>query len=455
MTDPYGSWIAAGIALAVTCSLSLVLGALRYYSLAKFEALLSHDPARRTRLRALLEDEDRLVLAVTVLRGIATTIGIVALTAALVAPGRRAGVELDELSRLTSGWRGWVAAGALGVLAFIALGHVVPHALGARRAEQILVRSLSWVQRLRVASAPLLWLFGGLERLALKLAGVGEEDEAEEIKDEILSAALAGQTEGVIDQQTRDVIENLIEFRDVAVGEVMTPRGDIAWVDAADDLPTMLKKALEHQFSRLPVVDRSLDRVVGVLMVKDLFRLALEKKDADLRALFRPPIFVPETKKVADLLKELRAKKTHMALVVDEYGGTSGLVTIEDLIEEIIGEIDDEHDAPERPPLRRLSPTELDLDAKLPIEELNEVLSELVGRELPEEGEVETVGGFVSMRLGKVPAKGDKVALDGLVFTVTDADERRPRRLHLRIALAPAEAAPAAATAATAAPPPA
>src|SRR5690606_8091920 len=155
--------------------------------------------------------------------------------------------------------------------------------------------------------------------------------------------------------------KNLIEFRDVSVGEVMTPRPEVAFVDASDDLQTMLRKALEHQFSRLPVVDKSLDRVVGIVMVKDLFRLALEQKEVDLKTLFRPPNFVPETKKVADLLKELRAKRTHMALVADEYGGTAGLVTIEDCIEEIIGEIDDEHDTAEKPPIRKISEVEADL----------------------------------------------------------------------------------------------
>ncbi|MCO5170960.1 MAG: hemolysin family protein [Planctomycetes bacterium] len=427
MNDPYPSAIAAAAALSVTCYLSLVLGALRSYSLARFEELLPDDKARLARLRTLLEDEDQLVLTVTALRGIASTLGLVALTATVVAAAG-------------GGLAAWAEAFGLGVAVFVALGHLVPHAIGERRAEPVIIRCLPSVDAMRLVATPLLWVFTGLNRLALRAANVDEEDEAEEIKDEILSAALAGENEGVIDEQTKDVIKNLIEFRDVSVGEVMTPRPDIVVVDVGEDLDAALEKALEHQFSRLPVVDRSLDRVVGIVMVKDLFRAALEERQVDLRSIARPPMFVPETKKVADLLKELRARKTHMAMVADEYGGTAGLITIEDCIEEIIGEIEDEHDTAERPPIRRVSEVEADLDAKVPIDEVNEEL----GTKIPEEEEVETIGGFITMRLGKIPVKGDKVALNGYLFTVTDADERRARRVHLRMNVPAVAAAPPA-----------
>jgi putative hemolysin len=427
MIDPYASAFAAAMAFAITCYLSLVLGALRSYSLARFEELLAADRERLARLRDMLGDEARLVLAVTALRGIATTAGIVALTAAVVA------VHTASFNG-SNVWTAWLASAVLGVVLFIALGHLVPHTIGEHRAEPVIIRCLPSVHYVRLSTSPLLWMFLGLVRLGLRVANVNVRHEAEEIKDEILSAALAGHDEGVIDEHTKDVIKNLIEFRDVSVGEVMTSRPEIASVDANDDLQTMLKKALEHQFSRLPVTDKNLDKVVGILMVKDLFRLDLEKKEVDVRTLFRPPIFVPETKKVAELLKELRAKKTHMAIVADEYGGTAGLVTIEDCIEEIIGEIDDEHDTAEKPPIRKLSEFELDLDAKVAIEEVNDE----IGTKIPEEQEVETIGGFLTVRLGKIPSKGDKLALNGYLFTVTEADERRVRRVHLLNAPAPA-----------------
>lgn len=426
--EPYASWAVVALATAAAGGLSLVLGALRSYSLARLEAALRQDPGRFERVKALLQDEDRLVIAVTSLRGLVLVAGMVALTGAFI--GRTvAATPLKEIGPL-----GWLLCGAeaalVGAALFVAVGHTIPHAIGEGRAEGVLLRGFRLVRAVQVASLPLAWLFGGLHKVALRVANVAEEDEAAEIKDELLSAALAGQSEGVFDETAKDVIENLIEFRDAAVAEVMTPRIEMVTVDQTESLEAVVAKALEHSFSRIPVVDGHVDRVTGVLMVKDLLR-AVGKPDADWRAHIRPPIFVPETKRVADLLRELRTKKMHLAIVADEYGGTAGLVTIEDLVEELIGEIDDEHDTTDQSevPLRRLTESELDVDGKLAIEELNEE----AGTRLPEDSDVETVGGFVAMRLGKIPVKGDKLTYNGYAFTVTDADERRARRLRIKI----------------------
>jgi CBS domain containing-hemolysin-like protein len=162
-----------------------------------------------------------------------------------------------------------------------------------------------------------------------------------------------------------------------------------------------------------------------------------------LRPLLRKPFFVPLTKQIGELLKEMRAKKMHIAIVLDEYGGTAGLVTIEDIIEEIIGEIDDEYDVPgpgaaeEPPPLKRVSESVAEVDAKLHIDDLNELL----GLELPEDGEYETVAGFLFASMGKVPKKGETFVHDNVEFTVLDADERRIQRV--RVAVLPADRTPA------------
>jgi putative hemolysin len=269
------------------------------------------------------------------------------------------------------------------------------------------------------------------------VANVSEPDEAEARKHEILSAALAGESQGVMDTTTVEVIKNVMQFRDVAVTEVMTQRMNIVSVDVKDDIPTLTRKATEHEFSRFPVTDGGLDKIVGILVVKDLLKAAA-RPGLEPRTLYRPAYFVPETKRVADLLKELRTKKVHMAFVADEYGGTAGLVTIEDVIEEIIGEIDDEHDgggqAGEGRPLRRLSETELDIDGKLTLEEL----AREAGVRLSDVEEVSTLGGYIAMRLGRIPTKGDRVVASGHTFTVTDADERRARRIHVKLLPAPA-----------------
>ncbi|MGE0708909.1 MAG: hemolysin family protein [Planctomycetota bacterium] len=425
--DPTYCWWAVALAAGATAFLSLALGALRYYSLARFEDLLEGQPGRLERVKAFLAEEELHILTVTVLRGLAILGGMVALTGGLIARtlagAEGAPVELGE----------WLLTGlealGIGAVLFIALGRVVPHALGEGRAEPVLLRLGPILSAAARVARPLTWLFGGLAQVALRVFDVQQPGVEEEAKDDILSAALAGEKEGVIDEDTMDVIENLMVLGDVAVSEVMTPRTSIVSVDIEMGLQAMLDVALEHERSRLPVTEGGLDKIVGVLMVKDLLRAW---KDPALRPaeLMRKAFFVPETKPVKDLLKELRERKTHIAIVADEYGGTAGLVTIEDLIEEIIGEIDDEHDKEEAvPPVRRLSDSLVDADATFHIDEFNEEF----GTKIPEDEDVETLGGFIALRLGRIPSRGDRVELNGTALEVTAADERRVQRVLVKL----------------------
>jgi CBS domain containing-hemolysin-like protein len=424
--DPLPCWVAVAIATVATTYLSLLLGALREYSLARFEDLLEGQPERMGRLRELLAHEDRLVTTLNATRGLFLVGGLVALTGGLIAEAVR-GAPLAEIGP----W-GWVAVGleaaSLGAALFVVLGKVMPSAVGERRAERVLNASLPALEVAQRLLAPLAWLFNGVATITLRVANVREVEKEEELKDEILSAALAGENQGVLDEAAMDVIENLMEFRDVEVTEVMTPRIDVDYVDADMDFRAMVETVRATGRSRLPVTDGgSVDKIVGVLMAKDLLT-APEEDPPEPSSLFRKAFFVPETKRVADLLKELRQRRLHLALVADEYGGTAGLVTIEDLIEELIGEIDDEHDK-HAVPVRRLSESELDVDGKVHLDQLNEDF----GTKLPEDEDVETVGGFLALKLGRIPAKGDTVTLNGTSLTVTEADERRVERVHVRL----------------------
>lgn len=427
--DPDYCWLAvAGSAFGIAF-LSLNLGALRNYSLARFEEL-DLGPKALARVKRIVEREEHLILSATIVRGLLMIGGVVALSAALVAEtliSARPGPGLP-----IPYWR-WLLTGAealgIGAGVFLALGRIVPQALGEGRAEAVLLRLVPILSWIALFSRPLTWLFGGLSTVALRVFNVREIDDKEDARDEILSAALAGESEGVIDQATKDVIENLMEFREADVSEVMTPRIDIVAVDSSMSLEEMLEVALEHERSRLPVTEGGLDKIVGVLMVKDLLR-AMREPELSPKDLFRKPFFVPETKQIADLLKELRQRKVHMAIVADEYGGTAGLATIEDLIEEIIGEIDDEHDKEVVPALRELSEGLVDADAKLHIDEFNETF----GTRLPEDVDVETLGGFIALQLGRIPAQGDRVEHEGTSFEVTAADERRVTRVLVKLA---------------------
>ena len=424
--DPRPCWAVVGLATGVSCFLSLVVGALRSYSLARFETLLTGQPDRLERVRELLEDEERLELVLSGLRGLALVLGAVALTGGSIA------LALRGAAPPSAPW-GWVLLGleawAVGALLFVLLGNLIPTAIGQRRAERTIIRLLPFLRGLLRLAAPLGWTLVALTGAALRVANVSEPEKEEELKDELLSAAMAGENEGVIDEAAVEVIENLLGFGDLAVSEVMTPRIDVHSVDVKDEYEELVRKALACRRSRLPVVDGSLDRVVGMLIVKDLLEVQAQP-ELDPKSLFRAPVFVPETKRIAELLQEFRRDQVHMAIVADEYGGTAGVVTIEDLIEELIGDIHDEKDRA-TVPVKRISAGELDVDAKL---RLDELAHELGGAALPEDPDVETLGGLLALRLGKIPARGDKLTLDGATFLVTEADERRARRVRVKLA---------------------
>lgn len=420
--DPGPCWGAVAVATCGAFFLSLVIGALRSHSLARFEALLAGSPHRLDQVQALLADEPLVTLLLSALRGLCVVGGAVALTGGTIA------LALREAPAGPGGPWGWVWVGGRAWLSgaglLVLLGNLVPVAIGQRRAERVILLGLPLLRPLLRAAAPLTWLLAAVVRVALRVVNVAQPEKEEELKDDILAAAKAGESEGVIDEAAVEVIENLISFREVAVSEVMTPRIDVKSVDVADDRETLLRKALESGKSRLPMVDGSLDKLVGVLVVKDLIRLLVDP-GLDPKSLLQRALFVPETKRVAELLEELRSGLVHMAIVADEYGGVAGVVTIEDLVEELIGDIHRRGEVP----IRRVAPGEVDVDAKLHLDELNAEL----GVALPEDQDVETVGGFLALRLGKIPARGDKLVTDGVTCLVTDADERRAKRVRVKL----------------------
>jgi CBS domain containing-hemolysin-like protein len=236
-----------------------------------------------------------------------------------------------------------------------------------------------------------------------------------------------GEDEGVIQADEEELIQQIFEFGDTVVREVMVPRTDM--VAAADNEPliAVIDSILECGHTRLPVYHENIDNVVGIVNAKDLL-LALRQghPDQPLPELVRPAHFIPETKRVSELLRDLQQHRLQMAIVVDEYGGTSGLVTIEDLVEEIVGEIQDEYD---REPvlLEEVSPNEWRCDARLPLDDLNDLL----GTDL-EGADVETVGGLVQERLGRIPIVGDSITEEDITITVVATEGLRIKQVDVR-----------------------
>jgi putative hemolysin len=253
-------------------------------------------------------------------------------------------------------------------------------------------------------------------------------------EDELKSLVDAGRQDGVLEQEEREMIFSIFQLGDTLAREIMVPRIDITALDVQTPFDQAVDSLLQSGNSRVPVYENSIDQILGVLYAKDLLRVWRQHDQlTSLRDLLRPAYFIPEAKKVDELMAEMQSQRVHMALVVDEYGGLAGLVTLEDIVEEIVGEIQDEFDRAEDLPYQELGQGEYQFQGRVGLDDFNEI----VGSSLPS-NEAETLGGFIFNRIGHVPAAGESIQVDNLVLTVTQVSGRRIRKVRAQwIAVTP------------------
>ncbi|NLF31557.1 MAG: HlyC/CorC family transporter [Planctomycetes bacterium] len=333
----------------------------------------------------------------------------------------------------TGGWEGDLIALVIGTAVVSVFGIGLPHAWAKYAGEATLVVLWPAIRAASMICWPITRALKTLDLPVRRLSGHTEvANGVSEVEQEILQLASEGQAEGELDPDELEMITSVIEFHDSRVSEIMTPRTDIRGLAVTSTREECVRTILEGGHSRLPIYEDTLDSVVGVLYAKDLLGVAPEAP-FDLATTMRKPFFVPETKAISDLLKEFRTQKVHMAIVLDEYGGTAGLITIEDLVEEIVGEITDEFEEPEPEVFQRIDETTVEVDARMYIDDLNDEMP----INLPEEEDYDTVGGFVFSTLGYIPAAGEQFEYARAKFTVLEAEQRRINRI--RIILPPAE----------------
>lgn len=303
----------------------------------------------------------------------------------------------------------------------LVLGWVIPRSVAAAWPERVVLSVALPFKLLALIFAPLARLVSAATSGLARAYGAEPIPEGPIVTPEELRVMVAAsEEEGLIEQEERTMIDNVLEFEDISVREIMVPRPDIVALPVTSTVRDALELFVKEGYSRLPLYRSSLDEISGVLYGKDLFPLLLQGKlDVALGSLARPAYFVPESKRAADLLQELQLKRVHIAIVVDEYGGTAGLVTIEDLLEEIVGEIQDEYDAEEQKIIPEGEGAAL-VDGGVSIDDVNDALDLDLTTE-----EVDTVGGLVYEKLGRVPIVGDQVALDHALLTVVGAAGRR------------------------------
>ena len=270
---------------------------------------------------------------------------------------------------------------------------------------------------------------GWLEKLGRSLAG-GPQD-----YDGLVELLRDAEQRGVIDQHAESMLEGVLQVTEMQVRDIMIPRAQMVVVERGQSLEEILPVVIESGCSRFPVIGEDRDEVVGILLAKDLLQYYVDdsRRSFNIREILRPPAFIPESKRLNVLLRDFRASRNHMAMVVDEYGGVSGLVTIEDVLEQIVGEIDDEHDIAEDDDILRYSDTRFMIKALTEIEAFNEYFEADFSDE-----EFDTVGGLVMNTFGRLPRRGESVVLERFRFTVLRADNRRIHLLRLHL-LSPGE----------------
>jgi CBS domain containing-hemolysin-like protein len=306
----------------------------------------------------------------------------------------------------------------------IIFGELVPKQIGLAHAERVAMTMSRSIDVLGTVLGPLVAFLTWSTRQISRLFGADVPADERISSEELRLIIEQGGEQGILEAEEEQMIHAVIELGDQRVHEVMVPRIDMVTLPVTATFEDAIDTVVDEGHSRIPVYEESIDEIVGILYAKDLlpFLKAGAPERPSLRSLLRTPVLVPESMTVDDLLHELQRRKVHLAVVLDEYGGTAGLVTIEDLLEEIVGEIQDEYDV-EEPLIVRLSDDEARVDGRADVDDLSELFDTSIA--LEDEDEYDTVGGLIYHRIGGVPKPGDQVTVDGLILTVESTDGRR------------------------------
>ncbi|CAN5817280.1 hemolysin family protein [soil metagenome] len=315
---------------------------------------------------------------------------------------------------------------ALVSLFTIVFGELVPKAVALAHAERLALLFVGPVEFTGRIFAPVVWLLTTLTGAITRLFGIREQEQERVTAEELMILVERGSEQGVIEAEEQQMIGAVLELGERRAHEVMVPRIDIKGLAQTATLDEIVETIIREGHSRIPIFDETIDNVIGILYAKDLLPYWARNETPDIPAILRTPLFVPESISIDDLLHNFQRRKVHIAIVLDEYGGTAGMVTIEDLIEEIVGEIQDEYDV-EEPMIEPISETEARIDGRASIDDLAEHFGiELDGADREQ---YDTVGGLVYHEVAGVPIVGDTIEVDGLTLTVESTDGRRVRKV--------------------------
>ena len=410
-----------------TLFFSVNVVALRTFSHAKlqeaFKAISKREDSKDI-IERLVENEDQLILTCALYRLIFNMGILLILVAVLVNPGEPEPKWHPALGYLLT----FVAATAI----FSVFSLAIPHAWAKYAGEKVLSRSYRLLACAAIVASPALYIFKLYDGFVRRLAGIAEttpEEQHEEKQEEFLTDLEQHRTEGTLDEEEQEMIENVLELSSSTADEIMTPRTDIVAVEINSDLTKVIETITIAGHTRVPVFEDNIDNIIGLVYAKDLLaEIGKEPKDFKLREKMRTAYFVPETKPLRVLLHEFQNQKLHIAVVLDEYGGTAGIVTLEDILEELVGEITDEYEETPPEPIKQIDQNTIDVDARTSIDDVNDEFE----LSLPEDEDYETIGGFVFSRLGYIPKTNENFEYENLKFTIASAEARRIKRIRIQ-----------------------
>jgi putative hemolysin len=408
---------------------------------------------RRTRVQELMDQGNRRARRVDVLQQqpnrfiSAIQLGVTLSSLALGAIGEPVVSDLIEsaFGSLPGNWQGGLALTVSAILAFtvltffhVVMGEIVPKSYTLQHAERVALVVAVPIDAFYAVFRPFIWTLIAASSAVLRWLGLPPEARRTAVhsEEELKMLVTASREQGVLEEEEQTMLHKVFEFADKDAADVMVPRPDMVALPVDLPVSELLRLMLQHPYTRYPVYEEEFDNVLGVLHVRDLFA-ALHDHGIDgvnVRTLVRPAIVVPETKRLDELLSDFRATSNHMAIVVDEYGSVAGLATLEDLLEEIVGEIGDEFDLPDAG-VRRLGVGRVRVGGSFPIEDFNDRF----GTTVPDK-DYHSVGGYVFGELGRAPKVGDSVRTDGVRFEVSAVDG--PRIVEVDATLNPGEPAP-------------
>ena len=423
MLIPMALPAAAGLLLGLTFLSALAGYSLRDFSFSRLEEICERH-GQPDRFSLILKRYERTLLAVDVL----SSLCIVALIAVAVG-----WLDLWDLPEDVAGWSAWIGEVVVLGAALLMVTVMLPWTVARVTGERFLYHAWPALTVLRSALRPLTGFALWADRFMHRLVGLPEPEEgqASTITEEIRSVVDEGQREGVIETEAHSMIHRVMELQEMDVAAIMTPRTDMVSIHVDSTLEEARQRLLEAGHSRIPVIGESTDDIVGILYAKDLLRHLHNGhgQQVALRDIVREPLYVPETTGIDTLLERMKREHVHIAIVIDEYSGVSGLVTMEDILEEIVGEIVDEYDLDKQEEIIVVEPGVIEVDARVRVDELNDRFD----LELPDDEDFDTIGGFVYSHLGRVPEPHENFTWRNLRITVLGAGKRKIEKLRIEV----------------------